>query len=206
MKTKILKVKGDWTEVLNDCRSTVGKEAKEAIPSADFKRRILIAEHSPIRDISIKWIWGEIKSWIATHFSRHIWYKAITTQRDDRTGINRDESPQGAIVSFIGEANVQHLIDTARKRLCYQSHPQTRVYMEDLKVSIHKIEPQIADVMVPSCIYRGCACPEMKSCGYIEAFIKKYGIITPIQDRYDAYNKDFYMKSVDDDWGEPPTI
>ena len=26
MKTEILKIKGDWEEVVNDCRATVGKE------------------------------------------------------------------------------------------------------------------------------------------------------------------------------------
>jgi hypothetical protein len=26
VKTEILKVKGDWQEVLDDCRSTIGKE------------------------------------------------------------------------------------------------------------------------------------------------------------------------------------
>ena len=27
MKTKIIKVKGDWQEVVDDCRATVGKES-----------------------------------------------------------------------------------------------------------------------------------------------------------------------------------
>jgi hypothetical protein len=193
-KTKIIKIKGDWTEVLNDCRSTVGKEAKDVAPSTDFKKRILIAEHSPIRDISIKWIWENIKSFIATHFSRHKWECFIKTQRTDRTGTLRDELPQGALVSFTGEANVQHLIDTARKRLCYQADPETRAYMEDLKIVLQDIDPEISDVLVPNCIYRGCACPEMKSCGYIESFIKQHGIIAPIQNRYDIYNIDFYEK------------
>jgi hypothetical protein len=100
MKTEIIKVKGDWNEVMNDCRSTVGKEASNNIPSDAFKRKILIAEHSPIRDITIKWIWKDIKSFIATHFSRHKWECFIRTQRTDRVGISRDELPQGALVSF----------------------------------------------------------------------------------------------------------
>jgi hypothetical protein len=194
MKTEIIKIKGDWNEVMNDCRSTVGKEYKSTIPSDEFKRKILIAEHSPIRDISVKWIWKEIKSWIATHFSRHKWECYIETQRSDRTGVSRDELPQGAIVSFTGEANVQHLIDTARKRLCFQAATETRKYMEDLKTELYYKEPEISDVMVPNCIYRGCDCPEMKSCGFIEEFIEKYGAITPIQERYETYNIDFYER------------
>ena len=77
--TEILKVKGDWQEVVNDCRSTVGKGELGKEPSEAFKRGILIAEHSPIRDISIKWRWKGMKSWIATHWARHRWEKFITT-------------------------------------------------------------------------------------------------------------------------------
>lgn len=192
MKTEIIKVKGDWNEVLNDCRSTVGKAPTAKEPSTDFKKRILIAEHSPIRDISIKWIWDNIKSFIATHWSRHKWECFIKTQRSDRTGITRDELPQSALVSFTGDANVQHLIDTARKRLCYQADPETRAYMEDLKLAIHKIEPEIADVLVPNCLYR-FGCPEMTSCGLFKRYLLMYGDkIEPIQKRYDTYNNYFY--------------
>lgn len=194
MKTRILKVKGDWIEVLNDCRATVGKEARDKEPSEDFKKRILIAEHSPIRDISIKWIWDSIKSYCATHFSRHRWECFIKTQRTDRAGVSRDVLPQSALVTFTGDANAQHLIDTARKRLCYQADPETRKYMEDLKVAIHEVEPEIADVLVPSCVYR-LSCPEMEQCGFFKKFIHMHGVmIQPIQKRYDIYNKYFYEK------------
>ncbi|MDD3041314.1 thymidylate synthase ThyX [Bacteroides sp.] len=193
MKTKILRVKGDWLEVLNDCRATVGKDARDSIPSIDFRKRILIAEHSPIRDISIKWFWDGIKSFSATHFSRHKWECFIETQRSDRTGIPRDELPQGALVSFTGEANSQHVIDTSRKRLCYLADPDTREYWEDLKIESRKVEPELSDVSVPNCIYRG-GCPEMQSCGFFEAFTKKHGMFSSIQDRYDAYNDDFYKR------------
>lgn len=194
MKTKILRVKGDWLEVLNDCRATVGKDARDSIPSIDFRKRILIAEHSPIRDISIKWFWDGIKSFIATHFSRHKWECFIRTQRTDRAGVSRDELPQSALVTFTGEANAQHLIDTARKRLCNQADSETRQYMEDLKVAIHKVEPEIADAMVVNCIYRD-GCPEMQQCGFFKEFMRRHGaMIREIQGRYDLYNTDFYER------------
>ena len=41
-KTEIIKVKGDWREVVDDCRSTVGKAGLGKDPSQDFKKRILI--------------------------------------------------------------------------------------------------------------------------------------------------------------------
>lgn len=198
MKTEIIKIKGNWLEVLNDCRSTVGKDPRNKDPSTAFKETILIAEHSPIRDISIKWKWDNIKSWIATHYSRHKWECFIKSQRSDRTGIPRDKLPQDAPVSFTGDANVQSLIDTARKRLCYQADPETRKYMEDLKVAIHKIEPEIANALCPNCIYR-MGCPELQPCGFFDNFIANYGVILPIQSRYEVYNADFYERCEEDE-------
>lgn len=193
MKTEILKVKGDWQEVVDDCRTTVGKDSLGKEPSKAFKRAILISEHSPIRDIRIKWHWHNIKSWVATHWVRHKWEKFVRTQRTDRTGIERDDLPQGALVNFTGEANTQSLIDTFRKRLCYQASTETRQYAEDLKRAIRSVEPEIADVLVPNCIYR-CGCPELSTCKYFAAMSEMYPeLASPdIQKRYDAYNKIFY--------------
>ena len=53
MKVSNIKLKGTWNEVLNDCRYTVGKPPLDKEPSDKFKQDILIAEHSPIRDIHI---------------------------------------------------------------------------------------------------------------------------------------------------------
>lgn len=198
MKTEILKIKGDWEEVVNDCRATVGKEALGKEPSQKFKRDILISEHSPIRDIQIKWRWRNIKSWVATHWVRHKWECFVRTQRTDRTGINRDELPQDAPVDFTGDANTQALIDTMRKRLCYQASPETRKYAEDLKVAIHAVEPEISDVLVPNCVYR-CGCPELQTCGYWERLVEETdgAILTAdIQQRYGLYNLLFWEAHV----------
>jgi len=194
--TENLKVKGEWLEVLNDCRSTVSKEPLDKEPSVAFKKNILIAEHSPIREMSIKWIWPSIKSWVATHWVRHKWECFVATQRTDRTGIDRDELPQSALVKFTGDANIQALIDTARKRLCYQASPETREYMEDLKCTIHDVEPEIADVLVPNCVYR-CGCPEKMGapCEFFKTLNSNnagYLMTDNIQERYDIYNDWFY--------------
>lgn len=193
MKTEILKIKGDWQEVVNDCRATVGKPPLGKEPSREFKRGILIAEHSTIRAIIVKWIWRGIPSWVATHFSRHKWECFIKTQRSDRTGVNRDKLPQDTPVDFTGEANTQHLIDTHRKRLCRMASKQTREYAEDQKRELRAVEPEISDVLVRNCVYR-CGCPEMNGCGWYERMVKKYPRLasTDIQERYDAYNAVFY--------------
>lgn len=200
--TEIIKIKGDWEEVVNDCRTTVGKEELDREPSQKFKRRILIAEHSPIRDISIKWRWKDMPHWITVHWVRHKWEKFVRTQRSDRTGIPREKLPQDEPQTFVGEANVQHLIDTYRKRLCYQASPETRAYAEDFKRVLAESQPEIAGVLVPHCVYR-CGCPEMSPCpvAYWERFIKWCSNLSntdvrqmPIQERYDLYNLYFYEK------------
>lgn len=192
-KTEILSIKGDWQEVVDDCRTTVAKPPLGHEPSTAFKQRILLAEHSPIRDLSVRFRWTDIKYWIAMHWKTHHWESKVNTQRSDRTGIDRDDLPQNAPVTFVGEMNAQHAIDTMRKRLCYQASPETRAYAVDFKKALHEIEPELADVLVCNCCYRG-GCPEMAQCGFWDAFKKKHPDIdyTSIRARYDAYNADFY--------------
>ena len=97
-------------------------------------------------------------------------------------------------MDFTGEANAQALIDTMRKRLCYQASPETREYAEDFKATLHQIEPELADVLVPNCIYR-CGCPEMSKCPFGERSLfmtlRAYNpdvTSTSILKRYAVYN------------------
>lgn len=200
--TEILKRKGDWEEVVNDCRATVGKDELGKEPSAKFKKAILIAEHSPIRDLIFKWRWRDMPHWITVHWVRHRWEKFIRTQRSDRTGIPREKLPQDEPQTFTGEANTQHLIDTWRKRLCRQASPETRMYAEDFKEELHGFEPEVSDVLVPHCVYR-CGCPEKTPgaapCTFWHDFVKwcedrNYDVHrASIQKRYDYYNEWFYL-------------
>ena len=98
--------------------------------------------------------------------------------------------PQGAPVTFTGEANAQNLIDTWRKRLCYQASPETRKYAEDFKAALRETEPELSDVLVPNCVYRG-GCPELSTCGFWERFCPDE---STIKDRYDQYNALFYER------------
>lgn len=194
MLTEIIKIKGDWEEVVNDCRMTVSKGELGHEPSKTFKKAILISEHDPIRDIEVKFRWANIKYWIAMHWKTHIWRSRTNTQRNDRQdNYDRNKAPQDSPVEFIGDANAQHLIDTMRKRLCFMASSETRKYAEDLKETLREIEPELSDVLVPNCVYR-CGCPENGECKFFKNIIKHYPEMasTDIQERYDAYNKLFY--------------
>lgn len=193
--TQIIKINADWIDIKNKCRTTVNKDPSNKEATASFKQKLLISEHSPIRLLEIEWIWKGIKSWISVHFARHWlgWDKWISTQRDDRTGINRDDSPQNTPVNYEGKGNAQAFINVSRYRLCVGSaHPETRKYMENLKGKIEESEPELALVMVPNCIYRS-GCPEFSCCGHIDRFrdwTAKNGRevdLLSILDRYIAY-------------------
>lgn len=198
-RTIIHRINVDWTEIKNECRNTVNKEATNKAPSKDFVTKLLISEHSPIRLATIKWRWEGIKSWISVHFARHWlgWDKWVSTQRSDRTGINRDKSYQDTPVNMDINANAQALINVSRYRLCKQASFETRLYMEDLKRAIKESgQEEISLVMQPNCIYRG-GCPEFETCGYWKCFVEENPDldISNIRARYEAADRDFYSYS-----------
>lgn len=167
MKVELTKIKGSYEEVANRARTTVGKEELGKEPSDKFKRKILMAEHSPIRSLIYCFKISNLKSWVATHFVRHHVgvEKWVKTQRTDRTGVDRDELPQGTLVDMELEANAQALINMSRKRLCNQASTETRQTMEAMKKAVAEKDKFMADIMVKECVYRGF-CPEMKSCNF----------------------------------------
>lgn len=188
--TKINAIQSDWVNIKNKCRTTVNKAYSNNEATPDFKSKLLIAEHSPIRLLTVDWSWI-LPSYSATHFSRHKWECFIGTQRSDRTGVDRHTLPQDVEVPFDGVANAQNLIDTARKRLCFMADPVTRSYMEDLKRSLRTEQPELSDSLVPNCVYR-CGCPEFQSCGRFNQFMQQCNSLTDIDARYKAYNVYFY--------------
>ena len=204
MKTIFNWIGNDWKRVKNHCRTTVNKQFTDNEPSEKFKKDLLISEHTPIRLLEIDWSWYDIPSWVSVHWTRHKHEKFVSTQRDDRKehDISRDDMPQGTPVNMDNYANEQQCIDIFRKRLCYQASPETRELAEDFKVSLHTIEKEMSDVLVPNCIYR-CGCPEFNMCQerifaeFLNWVMDKEGSLTnvfKIQKRYDLYNEWFYEK------------
>ena len=202
-KTKILAFKGNWQEVVDDCRVTVDKPPLGKEPSDKFKRDMMVCEHTPIRRLSVSFIWENLAYWVAMHLKTPTWYSVVTSQRDDRQNkYKRGKAPQDAPVTFTGETNAQHLIDTSRKRLCYQASPETRETWEDYKITVgEEVDEHIAWAMVPNCVYR-CGCPEPHMCKeqHFYKMLQKDPAIGShnIQKRYDAFNKLFYqMKGIE---------
>lgn len=193
MKTIFNYIANDWKRVKNHCRTTVGKEFTENEPSENFKKKLLISEHSPIRLLEFDWTWQGIKYWVSTEWSRHKFEKFITSQRNDRQqNYDRNKASQDALVNFDGFANMQNLIDAWRKRLCFQATKEARELAISFKMELKKTNKEEAEVLVPNCVYR-CGCPEIKSCKFFENFIEYTKLkninIYDIQERYKTYNE-----------------
>jgi hypothetical protein len=163
-----IKIRGTWREVADAARTTINKKQGTNEPSSRWKKNILLAEHSPIRQLNIKWKWS-IKSWISVHFVRHkIGIEHfVSTQREDITGKSRDDKPQDSLVIHECIANAQAIINISRKRLCTKAHFETRAAWKEVLKELEAKEPELVSVCVPECVYRGF-CPEMKGCGFSE--------------------------------------
>ena len=164
-----LKSIGLWSNVYNLALKTVRKNGEDKTPSDAWKKKILLAEHSPIRARSFQWTWKDLPYWVSNHFVRHKHgiEHFVTTQRSDRTGIERDKLPQDALVNHTCVANAQALINISRKRLCNKAAYPTQIAWAKVVSAIKDIDPVMASCMIPECVYRGF-CPELQSCGYCD--------------------------------------
>lgn len=170
IKINVLEVLTKWSSVLNAARTTVGKISGNKEPSTTWKKKILLAEHSPIRLLIVNWRWSGIMYWVSVHFVRHkIGIEHfVKTQRSDRTGTSRDRSPQGSLVDHECTANAQSIINISRKRLCSVASKETREAWQLFLDKLREKEPELVSVCVRECIYRGF-CPELTCCGYVES-------------------------------------
>lgn len=164
---RYLKVIGSWRDVADAARTTIRMGAGTKEPTSAWKRRILLAEHSPIRKLLVSWKWGNLPYWVSVHFVRHKYgiEHFVSTQRTDRTGEDRNSKSQDAPVVHECFANAQAVMFISRRRLCGQASPETRAAWKAVVDEIAKKEPEVAACCVPECVYRGF-CPEFKPCGY----------------------------------------
>lgn len=192
MKTKIEKFDVDWLNIKNLCRETVSMGKSELEPTQEWKRKLLMARHSPLRAGEIQWRWEEIPYAISTHFARHVHSeKWVSTSRADRTEIkDRSKRSQMDNVSMIMRSNIDALQAMAEKRLCLQADPLTRAYMQSLVKAIQEYDEDLAWSLVPSCIRAGSCIELFGKCKFYDDLMKD---VTKeeqmdIIKRYDIYN------------------
>ena len=167
VKVTVTDVGATYRDVADAARTTIGlKEGKKTITD-NYMYKMYKCEHSPIRLREFKILIENCPSWVATHFVRHHIgvEKFVSTQRTDRTNVNRDELPQNAPVRLQMNCNAQAMINISRKRLCNQASKETRLVWQIVLNELKKIDYPLYKCCVKECVYRG-NCPEYKPCGY----------------------------------------
>jgi hypothetical protein len=168
MHVKLIKQYGSWVDVINSARISMGKEDTVKEPSNQWKKNILLSGHTPIREIEFIFVVTDIPYWIVMHFVRHHEgiIHTVSTQRTDRTGIQREKLPQDTLVKWRFRVNADAMINISRKRLCVGAGYQVIDAWSRIIFTLRDIEPVLYSVLVPECVYRGRCYEFLKPCGY----------------------------------------
>lgn len=167
MEAKVKQVTS-WERAYEAALFTVGKRPVKGVTD-EWKDKMLMAEHSPIRLVEYDIYLQDIPSFVATHLVRHHMgcEKFVVTNREDRRNINPEEVNRLTPVDMMMTCNAQALINISRKRLCTCASKETREVWQAVKNAIAEIDPIMAKHMVRECEYRNM-CPEIKGCGWYE--------------------------------------
>lgn len=154
-----------WNLVLNLARGTVGMKFVDKEPSEKFKHGVLDPEHSPIRALFFRVTFTNLPYFVSVHLVRHKHgvEHFVSTQRTDRTGVERDSKRQDAPVTHTMIINAQELMFISRRRLCGKADPAIRAIWSRVVELVKGIDPVLASYCVPMCKYRG-HCPEAEPC------------------------------------------
>ena len=156
-----------WSLVYDSARATQGKVVSHKEPSDEWKRKMMLAPHSPIRCLQF-FIQMRIPYFVSVHLVRH---KIgidhyISSQRNDRqNNYDRRAARQDARVMHSFLVNADALRFISRRRLCMQASEETRTVWKAVLGAIAKIEPIVAEYCQPECWWTGGRCPELRPCG-----------------------------------------
>lgn len=167
MRVEVTRVTS-WTDVLNAARFTQRKEPKSGEPSIKWKKKIIKAEHSPLRCLMFNIDLYDIPRYVSDHLVRHVHAQPfVSTGRSDvlEENLPRDEQKMTDLYNTRLFLNAQEIINISKVRLCNKAEDKTRIVWRQVIENLRKIEPELANACVPNCIYRG-HCPEIKTCGF----------------------------------------
>ena len=193
--TRMECVRPDWIRVVNAARRTWGRPPIDHEPKDSWKKSILLAEHSPIRLLEYDFTIADLRQWVTVHLVRHHegCEKFVHTQREDinkeiekitsrvveifveegllRDGWKaRDYMFQGECNDMDMTCNAQAFINISRRRLCYGCpSPETRQAWNIVIDALRKVDPVLASVCVPECVYRGFCSEGKRCCGYVDS-------------------------------------
>lgn len=155
----------DWFLVKQCTLVTVGKTPIYP-PTDDWKREILEARHSPIRELKFVFRLTGIPYWISVHLCRHVHAQPyVKSQRNDRQiEYDRNKAPQDAPVDMMWSMNGEELLTIFNKRLCRQTAEETRDIVQKMAALVKEKCPEFEKEIVPMCVRQGGVCHEMFPC------------------------------------------
>lgn len=156
----------DWLFVKQCAYETIGAEASTP-PPMEWKRKILRARHSPIRELPFAFELVNIPYWVSVHLCRHHvgCQPYVRSQRNDRQSeYDRNTAPQNAPVNMIWTMNAEALMTIASKRLCNKASKETREVVERMCKLVLEYCPEFMGQLVPSCCQHYGGCHEMTRC------------------------------------------
>jgi len=163
-----------WQEIKDNALFTIHKENGK-YPTSEWKRKILMAEHSPIRSGRLIINVYDVPSFVINHLVRHNlgFTPFVASLRSDRA--TYDKVPDRNTPNNVRfDGNFQSFINISRKRFCNGASKETREFWKLVLDTVKPYEPELNSVCVMECVYRGF-CPEMYSCNYhkTEAYKKE---------------------------------
>ena len=164
----------NWDLVYDAARATQAKVRSYKQPSDEWKRKMMVAPHSPIRCLNF-FIQMRVPYFVSVHLVRHHegvqWF--IGSQRNDRqSNYDRRAARQDTPVLCTFFINAEALRFISRRRLCMKASQETRQTWQTVVDAIGKIEPIVAEFCKPECWWCGGNCPELRPCGKFAPLVK----------------------------------
>lgn len=182
----------DWLKIKSACMTTISKQAGKA-PNDEWKKKLIISQHSPIRRGIISWKWEAIPYAISTHFARHHigCEKFIGTSRADRTGVDRSTRSQMDTVPMEMDGNIQSVINISEKRLCLCADPLTIKYWKAFLDELRKYDEIVYWANVPQCVRCGGCVEPFSKCEFYNKLMQDVSLEDQmnVMKRYDIYHE-----------------
>ena len=167
MRVELIKypTEEDWLLVKKCALVTVGKTPLTP-PDQQWKHDILVARHSPIRELKFVFCITDLPYWVSVHLCRHIHAQPyVKSQRNDRQKeYDRNKAPQNAPVTMIWSMGAEELMIVSNKRLCKQAIEDTREVVKSMCQLVEEKCPEFIGTLVPMCAWQGGVCHEMFPC------------------------------------------
>ena len=156
-----------WSLVYDAARATQGLLPCHKEPSDRWKRRMMLAPHSPIRALQF-FVQVRCPYYVQGHITRH--HEGIQffcgSQRNDRQDkYDRRAARQDSTVLMGFLVNADALRFISRRRLCRKADPMTQKTWKAVVDAIGELQPIVAEFCKPECWWCGNRCPEMIPCG-----------------------------------------